>query len=90
MKCLTKYKCIPYAQNTSNYSNNFTCIGRPKIPSKFKNDVVRLCLAGKHTQRYVDKHFWIEMTPEEAISMVSLILLRVHKWIKYETKIKMQ
>lgn len=66
MKCPKKNNCAPYMQKFA--KKDYICCGFNKKPTKYKNDVIKLCLCGKYIQ-----NFGIEMTPLEALDIVSCI-----------------
>jgi hypothetical protein len=60
MKCPKKNKfCHPSYKKPC--KGQFICVGANKKPTKWKKDVVKLCLNGHFVKR-----FTLEMTPEEA------------------------
>lgn len=64
LKCSKDIKfCHP--KSLTKAGDDFICCGITKKPTKYKKDVVKLCLKGK----FVPK-FTIEMTVEEAICFI--------------------
>ena len=69
MKCPKKNKyCTPalYLKD----KNYFICTGINKKPTKYKKDIIKLCLRGKYV-----KDFKIEMTLQEALMISSALSL---------------
>jgi len=71
VNCLKKNKnCKPtlYFKDKT----HFICAGINKKPTKYKKDIVKLCLRGKYV-----KNFKMEMTLQEALMISSALSLAV-------------
>lgn len=61
MKCKKKIACCTPVLMIPSGKNHYVCAGISKKPSKYKEDIVWLCLQGKWVE-----HVKLEMTKEEA------------------------
>ena len=64
MKC--PKTCTPYMKFMCK-TRNFICVGRIKKPSKYKGDVVGLCIKSRFTE------VGLEITPDEAVLISSAL-----------------
>ena len=73
MKCPKKNKfCLPETIERSQVRSQYICVGVNKKPTKWKKDVIKLCLNGEFV-----KDFTIEMTPEEALLIARGLLIPI-------------
>lgn len=66
MKCKKNKKCHSKMQCCA--KNGYICCGLTAMPSKYKNDIIKLCLSTKQI-----KALTIEMTPSEALYIASCL-----------------
>lgn len=79
MKCLKKRKnCEPILRLRD--KGHFICSGINKKPTKYKKDIIKLCLKGKYVKRFI-----IEMTLQEALMISSALSLTVSKGVNNGT-----
>lgn len=66
MNCPKSNKCIPNLQKFA--KGDYICCGFNKKPTKYRHDVIQLCLKGQYLN-----DLSIEMTPAEALDIASVL-----------------